>query len=160
MKLLSISLTIVQQRDKSSNPDIMYFRMSCKVYIPQQSQWKKLSRPPILQIPQESQWYCCFFVCQNTWGEHIACYNSKQGSCVLNSKTSKPQTRHRVNRYYWAVGTSHGQTFPRFTKRRRCQPHHQRICRLNRSIHPCEHHNFRTPVAHLAHDCKASISPA
>jgi hypothetical protein len=69
----------------------MYFRTTCKEYIPQRSQWKKLSRPPILQIPQESQWYCCFFVCQNTWGEHIAHYNSKQGSCVLNSKTSKPE---------------------------------------------------------------------
>ncbi len=207
--------------------------MSCEEHIPQRSQWKKLSRPPPLQIPQESQWYCCFFVCHNTWDEHRACYNTKfckQSFPVLINLSrrischnrSNHKRRDLVNRHHLMVGTSHGKTLPwlyiknkvlqredvnltikefadrtevfamilyiknkvlqredvdlnmkefvdstevfainnKSLQREDCQPHHQRICRLNRSIHPCIHHNFRKPAAHLAHDCKESIWPA
>jgi len=161
LQLLHLSIRIVKnlcQWDKSS-PEYQCHKES----IPQRSQWKKFSRPPIRQMPQASQWYCCFFVCQNTWDEHITFCNTQNSvfsrlliSSRILARNQQSQQRNTIEPTY-IIHTSYIKS--RFAKRR-YQPHHQRICRLNRSIHPCIHHSFRTPAAHLAHDCKASIQPA
>jgi hypothetical protein len=82
---------------------------------------------------------------------HSMFSNSKQGSCVLNSKTSKPQTRHQVNRYYWAGWNLSWTDFSKIYEEKKMSTSSSKNLQIEQKYSP-----MRTPQ--FSHTCRTSCS--